>query len=296
MKRIFGIMLLVCVVLFLTSCFNFGPTPDSENGVVKIRIRNPNYGISAAAIPVETDSFVVLIKGFSSSTPVVFDDSFGNREYIEFSIKLPGDKTYGFYLMGSAGGRMTCFGSIKDVFVRSGENTQLQTQMKSINISFKEKGTATDLRIFQEPNYGTNTYRFVNWAREYYVFTCIGEGLGDFFSEASSGVSGIFTGYEFDIWNGQQFFLSSEFNWYSSTETYIYSIGETLKRADSNTLRADVPVFFPMTYAFAGSSVYKYEWGKFTFYVPVSWGGKSVAFRQDIFFSELGGNVQIVVE
>jgi len=41
-----SIITLLCVTaLVLTSCFDFEPTPDNDNGVVTLKIRNPNYGI-----------------------------------------------------------------------------------------------------------------------------------------------------------------------------------------------------------------------------------------------------------
>lgn len=297
MKRIFGIMLLVCVVLFLTSCFNFGPTPDSENGVVKIRIRNPNYGISAAAIPVETDSFVVLIKGLSSSTPVVFKESFGTKEYIEFSVKLPGGKTYSFYFMGREGERITCFGSAKNVLVPSGESTELETQMKLINFFYEMKGYEANIRTFYEPPYGLDEARQVKWSEEYCLFKFTGAGLGDFSSEVSLVHKSISTGYEFDIWNGNQYYFRSglALPWYISTGEFIPNIGISLKKFDANTIGAEIPIYFPLSYV-DDSSSYEYEWGEFTFYVPITFGGERVIFKELILFSELVGDVQIVVE
>lgn len=294
MKRVFGIILLVCVVLLVTSCFDFGPLPDLENGIVKLKIRNPNYGISTAEIPVATDSFVVLVKDFLGSSPLVFKESFGNKEFIELSIKVPGGKNYAFYLMGRGTGRMTCFGSVKNVLVQSGESIQLEIQMKSIGFSCEIEGSASTTHTFKEPKYGFDEARDVRWTREYYLFTYTGEGLGSFFSEANSTSFYVYAGYEFDIWNGKQYFLNDYERWYISTET-IYSIYERFSKIDSNTMQAKVPIYFPLSYKDDGNT-YKYNWGEFTFYVPIKWGSERVDFREEIPFSELEGDVQIVVE
>jgi len=294
MKRILVVMLLACVVLLLTSCFDFEPLPDMENGIVKLKIRNPNYGITTAAIPGETDSFVVLVKDFSGSSPLVFKDSFGNKEFIEISIKIPGGKNYAFYLMGRATGRMTCFGSVKNVLIPSGESIQLEIQMKSIGFSCAIEGSASITYTFKEPKYGFDEARNVKWAREYYLFTYTGEGLGNFFGEANNTSFYVYTGYEFDIWNGKQYFLDYYEHWYPSTGN-IYSISVRFKKIDSNTMQAKVPIYFPLSYKDDGNT-YKYSWGEFTFYVPIDWGSERVSFIERIPFSELEGDVQIIIE
>lgn len=67
---------------FLTSCFDPGPAPDREHGVVKLLIRNPNFGFSTAAIPVEADSFVVLIKGLESDMLKEFGFSYDLSKFL----------------------------------------------------------------------------------------------------------------------------------------------------------------------------------------------------------------------
>jgi len=296
MSKILAIALLVIgLLLLLTSCFNFEPIPDFENGVVKIKIRNPNYGITTEEIPVETDSFVVIIKGFSSQTPVVFNDSFGNKEYIEFSIKLPGDRTYSFYLIGRVNEGITCFGSIKDIVISSGEKKQLETQMKPINFSYEKTDSAATIQIFKEP-FDLGAPREVKWAREEYEFIYTGAGLGDFFSEATQGDPYVFTGYEFDIWNGDQYHLyGHNKTWYIFSGVYTFSIGEKMRKLDANTIWTRIPIFLPLFYSDDGSA-YEYEWGEFTFSVPIKWGSERVIFKELILFSELVGDVQIVIE
>lgn len=295
MKRILVVMLLACVVLLLTSCFDFGPLPDMENGVVKLKIRNPNYGINTMAIPTETDSFVVLVKGFPNNTPVVFKDSFGNKEYIEFSIKLPGERAYSFYLIGRVGERITCFGSIENVLVPSGEKTQLETQMKPINFSYERTSSEATIHTFKEP-FDLDSPREVKWAREEYVFTYTGSGLGDFFNEVTRWDPDVFTGYEFDIWNGDQYHLyGHNKTWYIFTGVYTFSIGEKMIKFNENTIRTKIPIFFPLLYSDDGSD-YEYEWGEFTFSVPVNLGNERVIFKEVLLFSELSGDVQIIIE
>ena len=295
MRKSLLLILVVAIAVFLTSCFEPIPAPDREHGVVKLLIRNPNFGFSTAAIPVETDSFVVLIKGLDSDTPMVFTDSFGNKEYIEFSIKLPGGRTYGFYLMGRSNWAITCFDSVKNVVIPAGEATQLNIQMKVIDYSCTLDNSSAETYSFKEPKYSMDEPRIVNWSRNYYFFTFTGEGLGTFFHEGqTSGYPYVYTGYEFNTWQGKRYYLSYFSAWYPSTGT-IYDIGSRLEKVDNNTIRARIPIYFPLTFK-SDNSPYQYDWGKFTFYVPALWGGELATFRKELPFSELTGDIQIIVE
>jgi len=293
----------VLVILLSSSCFDPGPRPDMENGVITLRIKNPNFGIKTSAIPAETDSFVVLVKGLASNTSFVMKDTFGDREYIDFNIKLPGGKNYSLYLMGRAKGVVTCFESAKNVFVPAGEITQLRLQMKTIEFSYSIDNSGESIVSFHEPKFGVDSPRNVKWSRIYYHFTFSGPGLGSFFQEAvdsTAPYTSVFTGYEFSNWLGKKYFLrydSSNFpyySWYISTET-IYPVGGLLEKIDSDTLRSRTPVFFPLVYS-SDNAVYEYDWGVLTFYVPARWGGEYVTFRHDIPFSLLSGGLNIIVE
>ncbi|WP_367363501.1 hypothetical protein [Mesotoga sp.] len=100
MKRF--VVLLAVLILFVAGCGLLPPTPDANNGLVKIRIPNPRMKQEAyhlSVIPEDTETIGVRVEGLSPALVQV--KSFGNSPYIEFSFLLPAPGNYKFYITRS---------------------------------------------------------------------------------------------------------------------------------------------------------------------------------------------------
>jgi len=96
-----------------------------------------------------------------------------------------------------------------------------------------------------------------------------GRGLGDFLNNThTEDYLYVCTRYEFSSWKGNQYYLRDRI-WSLSTEGIVYCCGSALYRSDPNTMIAKVFIYFPIAHSDDGST-YEYEWGEFTFHVPVT--------------------------
>jgi hypothetical protein len=159
MKRLMAI--LFALIIFIAGCGLLPPTPDANNGLVKIRIPNPRMqqaGYELSAIPQDTETIGVRVEGLSPALVQV--KSFGNSPYIEFSFLLPAPGNYKFYIIGANGDKvLNCYG-IKQASIQPGIANEIPITLQTYSTSLTLQSN-TGTRKFKEPQYSTFQPRFV---------------------------------------------------------------------------------------------------------------------------------------
>jgi len=296
-KKFILFSLLVFIVAVLTSCALKGDElePDKDHSVVRFVVKNPKYnsGFSQMSIPSDTESFGIVAKEYESGNCISYSKAFGAEEYLTIEMKIPGDKIYSLYFMGIDSNKsLTCINLLKNIYLPSGEATSLSVSMLPIEktVSISEEGLGNVL--FKEPQYSYEEPKYVDWTRAYYYFTFTATDLGVFFEDLSS-EERYYTKYCLDLWNGKEFYLDSYYHW-SVSKDYYYDYS-TIAKGDSNTVRAKVPVYFPIRYHDDGTQ-YPYADGTFFFYSPNRLGGLDVGFGNIVNFFELSADITFVIE
>ncbi|OAA31934.1 hypothetical protein AT15_03665 [Kosmotoga arenicorallina S304] len=295
-KRLALFSLLMLVLIALSSCALTGDElkPDKDHSIVRFVVKNPKYStrFSQMAIPSDTESFGIVAKESGSGTLIKSSKAFGTEEYLTMEMKLPGDRVYSFYFMGiDSNDSLTCMNFLKNIYLLSGEATSLSVSMIPIEKSIFPTDASLANVLFKEPKYSYEEPKYVDWTRAYYYFTFTATDLGTFFEDLSS-EDHYYTKYSFDLWNGKEFYLTSNYYWRDYESNYSYSY---ISKIDSNTVQAQVPVYFPIKYHDDGTP-YPYTDGTFSFYSPNNFGGLGAGLYNSVNFSELNAEITIVIE
>lgn len=288
--------LLIFVLAILSSCGLTGNelVTDKDHSVVRFLVKNPKYnsGFSHLTIPNTTEAFGIIAKEPESDILISNSENFGTEEYLTIEMKLPGNRLYSLYFMGiDNNNSLTCINLLKNIYLPSGEATSLSVSMLPIEKSISPTDEGLSNILFKEPEYTYEEPKYVDWMRATYYFTFSATGLGEFFEDLSN-EDQYYTKYSLDLWNSNEFYLTSNYFWNVSESFHSYT---TLEKIDSNTVRAIVPVYFPINYHDDGTQ-YPYTDGIFSFYSPNNFGGVNVGLYKSVSFSELNTDITIIID
>jgi len=271
MKRLMAI--LFALIIFIAGCGLLPPTPDANNGLVKIRIPNPRMqqaGYELSAIPEDTETIGVRVEGLSPALVQV--KSFGNSPYIEFSFLLPAPGNYKFYIIGANGDKvLNCYG-IKQASIQPGIANEIPITLQTYSTSLKlESNTKT--KRFKEPQYSTPQPREVIWSENTYLLEFSGDGLGKLYYDLAFNANKLhyaFTKYTTDSWLNKSFWLNaSKYEWTNfPKDTQRFYI----RRNGDNTIEVSPPllVYVPLLLV-EENEPYNFTSGNIVISIPVVW-------------------------
>ncbi len=273
MKRLMAV--LFALIIFIAGCGLLPPTPDANNGLVKIRIPNPRMqqaGYELSAIPEDTETIGVRVEGLS----LVQVKSFGNSPYIEFSFLLPAPGNYKFYIIGANGDKvLTCYG-VKQASIQPGIANEISITLQTYSTSLTLQSN-TGTKKFKEPQYSTFQPREVIWSEIWYSIEFSGNDIGVFYNDLRGGLVRryVFAKYTTDRWLDKSFWLElSTPNWASSpTDATPYYI----RRKDDNCLEVygtggivRYPIYVPLLLV-EENEPYNFTSGNIVISIPVVW-------------------------
>ncbi len=304
MKRF--VVLLAVLILFVAGCGLLPPTPDANNGLVKIRIPNPRMKQEAyhlSVIPEDTETIGVRVEGLSPALVQV--KSFGNSPYIEFSFLLPAPGNYKFYIIGANGDKvLTCYG-FKQASVQPGVTNEIPINLQTYSTSLTVQSN-TRTRNFKEPQYSTAQPREVIWSETDYLLEFSGDGIGAlYYSLAwkSNKPHYAFTKYTTDSWLNKSFWLNaSNYEWTNfPKDTQRFNI----KKYDDNSIRVyqdyntQIFVYVPLL-LLEENEPYNFTSGNVVISIPIVWekfNNMEAGFLlPPINMSDLVGDTTIIVE
>ncbi|AKI96643.1 hypothetical protein [Kosmotoga pacifica] len=298
---VFLLFVILATTFLISSCSSVGGElkPDKNNSVIRFIVKNPRYesDFSHLTIPVDTESFGIVAKEYGSDTCIKYLKAFGTEEYLIIEMKIPGDKMYSFYFMGiDKNNSLTCINLSKNIYLPSGEATSFTINMLPIEKSVSISSESLSSVLFKEPQYSYEDPRYVDWIRAYYYFTFTATDLGIFYEDLYN-EDRYYTKYSFDIWNSKEFYLNKSFYWYTNESFYdnSYYYDYYIEKVDSNTIKARVPVYFPISYHDDGTQ-YPYTDGTLSFYSPNELGGLNAGFGNIVSFSELSAKITVIIE
>jgi len=277
MKRLMAV--LFALIIFIAGCGLLPPTPDANNGLVKIRIPNPRMqqaGYELSAIPQDTETIGVRVEG--PNPALVQVKSFGNSPYIEFSFLLPAPGNYKFYIIGANVDKvLNCYG-IKQASIQPGIANEIPITLQTYSTSLTlESNTKTEK--FKEPQYSTPQPREVIWSENNYLLEFSGDGIGALYYNLawnSYKYHYAFTKYTTDSWSNKSFWLNvSKYEWTTSPkDTQRFYI----RRNDDNSIRVysdhylnpPVSVYVPLLLV-EENEPYNFTSGNIVISVPVVW-------------------------
>lgn len=303
-----GLMVLFAVlILFVAGCGLLPPTPDANNGLVKIRIPNPRtqqdtYELSV--IPEDTETIGIHVEGLNPSISQV--KNFGNSDYIEFSFLLPAPGNYKFYLIGANGSKvLTCY-SIKQASIQPAVTNEISINLQTYSTSFNlQSNTVT--KKFKEPQYSSAQPNELIWSENIYGLEFAGEGLGTLYGDLawnSSKYDYIFTKYTTDKWLKKAFWLTfPNFDWMSSpgpTQRYYirYQDPDFIK-VHEVTFGFKLPIYVPLLFS-EDNEPYSFGSGSVVISIPIVWKSfnnmEAGFLLPPINMSDLVGDTTIIVE
>ncbi len=236
MKRL--MVILTVLILFIAGCGLLPPTPDANNGLVKIRIPNPRMQQAAyelSVIPEDTETIGVRVEG--PNPALVQVKSFGNSPYIEFSFLLPAPGNYKFCIIGADGDKvLTCYG-IKQASIQPGIANEIPITLQTYSTSLTLQSN-TGTKKFKEPQYSTPQPREVIWSENSYLLEFSGDGIGKLYNDLAWKANKYhyaFTKYTTDSWSNKSFWLNvSKYEWTTSPkDTQRFDI----RRYNDNSIR-----------------------------------------------------------
>ena len=276
MKRLMAI--LFALIIFIAGCGLLPPTPDANNGLVKIRIPNPRMqqaGYELSAIPQDTETIGVRVEGLSPALVQV--KSFGNSPYIEFSFLLPAPGNYKFYIIGANGDKvLTCYG-IKQASIQPGIANEIPITLQTYSTSLTLQSN-TGTRKFKEPQYSTFQPRFVLWSENNYLLEFSGDGIGKLYYDLawnSSNLHYAFTKYTTDSWLNKSFWLNaSSCEWTTSPKDtqrfYIHRNDDNSIRVYYSSSTPRISVYVPLL-LIEENEPYNFTSGNILISFPVVW-------------------------
>lgn len=275
MKRLMAV--LFALIIFIAGCGLLPPTPDANNGLVKIRIPNPRMqqaGYELSAIPQDTETIGVRVEGLSPALVQV--KSFGNSPYIEFSFLLPAPGNYKFYIIGANGDKvLTCYG-IKQASIQPGIANEIPITLQTYSTSLTlESNTKTEK--FKEPQYSTPQPREVIWSENNYLLEFSGDEIGKLYFDLAFNANKphyAFTKYTTDSWSNKSFWLNvSKYEWTNFPKDtqlfYIRSNGNNSIKVSYNSARL-LLVYVPLLLV-EENEPYNFTSGNIVISIPVVW-------------------------
>ncbi len=304
MKRLMAV--LFALIIFIAGCGLLPPTPDANNGLVKIRIPNPRMqqaGYELSAIPQDTETIGVRVEGLSPALVQV--KSFGNSPYIEFSFLLPAPGNYKFYIIGANGDKvLTCYG-IKQASIQPGIANEIPITLQTYSTSLTlESNTKTEK--FKEPQYSTPQPREVIWSENNYLLEFSGDEIGKLYFDLAFNANKphyAFTKYTTDSWSNKSFWLNvSKYEWTNFPKDtqlfYIRSNGNNSIKVSYNSARL-LLVYVPLLLV-EENEPYNFTSGNIVISIPVVWqkfNNMEAGFLlPPINMSDLVGDTTIIVE
>lgn len=305
-----GLMVLFAVlILFVAGCGLLPPTPDANNGLVKIRIPNPRtqqdtYELSV--IPEDTETIGIHVEGLNPGISQV--KNFGNSDYIEFSFLLPAPGNYKFYLIGANGSKvLTCY-SIKQASIQPGITNEIFINVQTYSTSLSLQSN-TRIKKFKEPLYSSYQPEEVIWSMNMYSLEFTGDELGALYYYLAwdeKNPDNLYTKYTTDKWLSKSFWLTYQSPFYvwasSPTDTqncYIRNYSSNTIKAYSEHSSVEFPVFVPL-YFFEDNEPYNYNSGNVVISIPIVWekfNNMEAGFLlPPINMSDLVGDTTIIVE
>jgi len=284
MKRLTAI--LFALIIFIAGCGLLPPTPDANNGLVKIRIPNPRMqqaGYELSAIPEDTETIGVRVEG--PNPALVQVKSFGNSPYIEFSFLLPAPGEFEFYIIGSSSNKiLTCFGH-ETVSIQAGISNEAEIHLRTYTINYSAI-SSTRMINFCEPKYSLQDPREVFWGKVEGTLSFTGDGLAVFYKHFMGDYpqNYLFEEYSLDKWKEKTFWLKSKtLTWSEVPESFGYNGGLpnlicNLRTKGENTLHIInatygeqfFPIYVPLVYK-DNQEPYYFESGSVYLSVPVKW-------------------------
>jgi len=286
-----GLMVLFAVlILFVAGCGLLPPTPDANNGLVKIRIPNPRTQQAAyelSVIPEDTETIGVRIEGINPSISQV--KSFSEKDSVEFSFLLPAPNEYEFYIIGSDTNKiLTCFGQ-ETISIQPGVTNETEIPLRVYTVAYSSM-PSTRLVSFSEPKYSSEEPREVFWGEVEATLEFTGEGLARFYDHfmGTYPQNYLFEEYSLDKWKGTSFWLKSkDFTWSEVPESFGFNAGVpnlryNLRPKGENTLHIIsstygylyFPIYVPIHYK-DGQQSYDFGSGFVSLSVPIRWSAFS---------------------